>query len=170
MARNEQVRSPQLDPLRVHAQVQAEGGRALPGRSHARPDRRLAEGLEDLREIRVLLRDFPRPVRGGLRQPRPAAPAVQGAAGVRVGVAGRGEPAGVAVRAGAGLLEANFWYEAEFDSSRRSSGPTSTSWRGCGSSRPRSRRSRWSTSTWRAASTSAAPRSTSRAGAPWPTW
>lgn len=64
--------------------MQEETGGALRVGSHEGSDRCLAEGLEDLREIRLLLGDFPRPVRVGFREPRPAAQAVQGAAGVRV--------------------------------------------------------------------------------------
>jgi hypothetical protein len=84
------------------------------------------------------------------------------------GVAGREQSGGSAGDSGARLREANCWYEAEFGSSRRSSGRTSTSWRDSSSSRRSAPTSPSNTSPLRAASTSRAPRSASPAGAPSP--
>lgn len=83
-------------------------------------------------------------------------------------IARREQSGGSARWPGARLLEANFWYEAEFGSSRRNSGPTSTSWRDSSSSKPNVPIWPSNTSQQRAVSTNTVPRSTSQEDAPSP--
>lgn len=86
----------------------------------------------------------------------------------RGGVTGREQLGGSVGEPGARLLEANCWYEAEFGSSKRNSGRTSTSWRDSSSSKRSALTSPSNTSPQRVASTSTVLRSTSPEDAPSP--